>query len=759
MFGSFSEDARKILINAKSEMCNLCHPYVGSEHLLLSILKSNNVISDKLKSYNLTYDVFKDELIKIVGVGSKKSEWFLYTPLLKRVLENAIVHARDENRKEVFIEHLFLGLLEEGDGIAIRIMVNLGIDIDLLYDEFSYNIKSFKNSKLLLDEFGVDLTLKALNNEIDPVIGRDNEIERILEILSRRTKNNPILLGDAGVGKTAIVEELARLISIGKVPRNLANKRLISVDMASLIAGTKYRGEFEDRISKVLKEIENDKNIILFIDEIHTLVGAGGAEGAIDASNIFKPALARGKIRLIGATTCDEYKKYIEKDSALDRRFQRVDVVEPDKESTINILLGLKHIYEDFHLVNISDEILKKIVYFSNKYIYDRREPDKSIDLLDEVCAHTSLKETVENIKYKELYKSYQDIKVKKEKSILDNDFKLAKALKRRENKLIDSLNTLELMINNNIRKDVSINDLAYVLNKKTNIPVYEILNDFTNLENNYKEIIGQDKAIEKLISLKKKIKLGYKNSHSLLFVGPSGVGKTKLATLFGKDLVNDNIIKLDMSEYTDPASINKILGAPPGYVGYEDNKNILEEIKNKPNSLLIVDEVEKAHPSIINLFLQILEDKKIKDNKGRIIRFDNVVVIFTSNIGFDNDSIGFNSKTSNDIKTQLKSYFSIPFINRIDEIILFDNLNKFDIMKLVDIKLESLKAKYDGKIIVRFSDSIKEEILELTDYEKFGARQIDKVIDCEVENLIIDSLLNKENEIMIDTILKRVTL
>ena len=430
MFNSFDEDARKILINAKVEMKNLKHPYVGSEHLLLSILKNKNEISKRLKEYDLTYQRLKDEIIDIVGMGSNTSDCFLYTPLLKRIMETAMLDSKENNNGIVTIAHLFSALLEEGEGIAIRIMLGMDIDLDLLYKEFTYKItKKTKSKKLLIDEIGIDLTKKAIEEGVDPVIGRDKEIKTILEILCRRKKNNPILIGEAGVGKTAIVEELARLIAIGEVPHALKNKRIISLDMSSTVAGTKYRGEFEERINKILKEIEENDDIILFIDEVHTLVGAGGAEGAIDASNIFKPALARNKLRCIGATTTSEYKKFIEEDKALERRFQKVDINIPDKDTVINILKNLKETYEEYHHVKISGEMINLIVDLSDKYIYNRNQPDASIDILDEVCAHVNLKENKEIKKYNKLNKELQDIIKLKKKAILDNEFDKAKPL------------------------------------------------------------------------------------------------------------------------------------------------------------------------------------------------------------------------------------------------------------------------------------------------------------------------------------------
>ncbi|MBQ9011242.1 MAG: ATP-dependent Clp protease ATP-binding subunit, partial [Bacilli bacterium] len=404
MFSNFEEEARKVLVIAKEEMQTMNHPYVSSEHLLLGILKTQNEITEKLQEYKLDYKNFKKEILKIIGKGSKKSDYFLYTPLLKRIIENACLDAKDNNDGIVTINHLFSGMLEEGEGVAIRILIGMGIDIDRLYDEFTIRLIVKKASqKLLLEELGTDLNQKAIEGKLDPVTGRDKEITRILEILSRRTKNNPLLIGKAGVGKTAIIEELANMIVKGNVPMNLKNKRIISLDMASSVAGTKYRGEFEERMHKILKEIEENDDIILFIDEIHTLVGAGGAEGAIDASNIFKPALARGTLRCIGATTTEEYKKFIEKDTALERRFQKIIIEPPNQKDTKDILMNLKPIYEGYHKVTIAEEIIDLIIDLSEKYIYNRNQPDKSIDILDEVCAKASLKET-KNVKtYKKL--------------------------------------------------------------------------------------------------------------------------------------------------------------------------------------------------------------------------------------------------------------------------------------------------------------------------------------------------------------------
>lgn len=759
MFNSFEEEARKVLIVAKSEMINLNHPYVSSEHLLLAILKGDNEIAQRLKEYELDYKTFKSEIIKTIGKGTKSSEFFLYTPLLKRIIENASLDAKENNNGTVTINHLFSSLLEEGEGVAIRILIGMNIDIDDLYNEFTYKLTNKKgNKKLLLEELGVDLNKKALNGNLDPVTGREPEIKRVLEILSRRTKNNPLLIGEAGVGKTAIVEELARMIINGDVPIALKNKRIIGLDMGACVAGTKYRGEFEERMQKILKEIEENDDLILFIDEVHTLVGAGGAEGAIDASNIFKPALARGKLRCIGATTTDEYKKYIAKDTALERRFQKVTIEAPTKDQTKDILINLKDIYQSYHNVTIEEGIIDLIIELSEKYIYNRNQPDKSIDILDEVCAKASLKESKNMSKYKEYNKKLKDIITKKKEAIINNDFIKASEYKNEEFKLMNEINNLELTLYKKKPKKVTKIDVANVVNSKTGIPIYELLNEKKTIikqtEKIIKEkLIGQDEAVKKVSNIAKKIKLGLNDKcYSCLFCGPSGVGKTELAKVFGENLVGKkNVIRLDMSEYKEGHSISKIVGAPPGYIGYDDNTNILEQIKNKPYSVLILDEIEKAHNDIINLFLQVLDEGKIKDSKSNIVRFDNVVIIMTSNVGFHDINVGFNS--DNKVKTKLNDKFSIPFMNRVDSVIAFNNLNEDDITKIINIKLKDLKEKYKNKIDIKIEQSVINKLIKETNYEEYGARKVSKIIKDELETLIIEALIDNKTEIDIKEI------
>lgn len=767
MFGNFSEEAQNILVKAKLEMLELKHPYIGTEHLVLSMLSHSKKIKEKLSSYHLDYEIFKKEIIKVLGIGEENNSLFLYTPLLKKVINSAILDSKDNNDGVVTTEHLFSSLLEEGEGVAIRIFLSMGIDINAMYVEFATSlvkkVKPKKNRKLLIEELGINLNEKAKNNLTDPVIDRDKEIERVLEILCRRTKNNPILIGNAGVGKTAIVEELAKRIVKNEVPDYLKNKKIISLDMATTVAGTKYRGEFEERMKKILNEIETNDDIILFIDEIHTLVGAGGAEGAIDASNILKPALARGHLRCIGATTVEEYKKFIEKDKALERRFQKVNIEEPSYEKTLEILTKLKPIYEKFHKVILQPELLEDIVKLSAKYIYDRSEPDKSIDIMDEVCSRVSIKETKIDKEITSLELEIDKLDKLKNSYIIENNIDKAYTYRKKEIVLQEKLNNLMLNINRN-NKIVTIKDVANVIHTKTQIPVYEILKDdakvVKNIEKQLRDsIVGQDEAIKNLIDITKRIKFGYKSDNkciSFLFVGPSGTGKTALSKIYANLLVGGkNLIRLDMSEYADVTSVNKIVGSAPGYVGYDDNKNILDEIKNKPYSVILLDEIEKAHPQVINLFYQILDDGLIKDSKGNTIKFNNNIIIMTSNIGYEKNNVGFNNKVESTVLNELKNELSLPFVNRIDNIILFNHLTEENIRNIIKNKINVLKKKY-ANVTIKISKNAVNEIVELSNYYDFGARKVDKIIKSKLENVIIDSILDNKSTVFITSLKKK---
>ena len=749
MFGKFSEEAQRVLVDAQKEMSELKHPYIGSEHLLLAILKNNQDLVNKFKKYKITYKSFKEELINLVGIGDNTPDLLLYSTTLKTILENVIIESR-ETGDEISVNELLLSLLNEGEGKAIRILLSLGVDINKLYSDISEKrkIKQKKSKKLIVEELGVDLTKRAKNNELDPVIGRDIELNRVIEILSRRTKNNPLLIGEAGVGKTAIAEELARRIVSGNVPMPLKNKRIISVDMACTVAGTKYRGEFEERIKKMVKELEDNDDVIIFIDEIHTLVGAGGAEGAIDASNILKPALARGKLKLIGATTISEYKKFIEKDNALDRRFQKVFVEEPDKSNLKNILMNLKSIYEAYHGVKIEEKLIDKIIELSDRYIYDRCEPDKSIDILDEVCTKVSLKEAKEEKEIIKLSDCLTKIQTEKNNAIINQNYDKAYSLKEDEEELQSKINKLKLdyMRKEKVKK-VKLKDIVEVVSSKTKIPINEISKDYitsiNEIEKTLKEnIIGQDEAINKLIDISKKIKLGIKDknkSYSVLFCGSTGTGKTYLSKLFAENLVGkNNVIKLDMSEYSESISINKIIGSPAGYVGYDDNKNILEEIRNKPYSVLILDEIEKAHKSVLNFFLNILDEGNCKDSSGKTVRFDNVLIIMTSNAYVSKSLMGFNKNTTNN---SLEDFFSKEFINRIDEIVPFNKFTEEDINKIIIKEANKCYKKYNSENIISL-DMIN-RIIKESNYEEYGVRKLCKAVRKEIENQIVCNIFS----------------
>ena len=584
---------------------------------------------------------------------------------------------------------------------------------------------------------------------MDPVVGREKELNRVVEILCRRTKNNPILIGEAGVGKTAIIEALSQKIADGEVPLNLQNKRIISLDMATLVSGTKYRGEFEERMQKILREVEQEENIILFIDEIHTLVGAGGAEGAIDASNILKPALARGTVHCIGATTIKEYKKFIEEDKALDRRFQKIIIEEPSLDTTVLILNKLKPIYEHYHQVKIPDDMISEIVHLSDKYIYYRHNPDKAIDVLDEVSSSISIRETNEVKKLNQLKKERNEVRRDKNAYILDNNLKEAYLSLKRESALTSEINEFELRNKKNY-KVVTLEDVAKVIHEKTEIPVYEILKEkastIEKLEKELKNhVIGQNEAIQELIQATKKMKFGYANNRvkSYLFVGPTGVGKTNLATSYAKFLSGEkNLIRLDMSEYADATSINKIIGSAPGYVGYDDNNTVLTKIKEKPTAVILLDEIDKASSSVLNLLYQILDVGELTDAKNNTVNFRNNIIIMTSNLGFEENKVGFSQDKRSCLESSLKQKLPLPLLNRIDSVIPFNSLTEKDVVCIVKKQLKKLEGKY---LDLRLSANLISEIVRESNYQQYGARKISKIIESKVESQIIDRVMNKE--------------
>ncbi len=758
MFSKFDEKAKKVLVNMQKEMVNLKHPYIGSEHLFLSLLKyGNEDYIKKLKDVGVTYEIFKAELIKIVGMGKSSNDFYLYTPLLRNILESASMVSNDKGKSCVDTSDLFLALFEEGEGVAIRILLGMNVDIDSLYDDF-YISKKSKKEKLIVDSFGIDLNKKSRQGEIDPVIARDKEISRLLEILSRRSKNNPLLLGDAGVGKTAIVEELARRLELRDVPSNLIGKRIVSVSMASLVAGTKYRGEFEERIEKIVSELEENDDVILFIDEIHTLVGAGGAEGAIDASNILKPALSRGKVRIIGATTTSEYKEFIESDKALSRRFQTVVVKEPSIEDTILILKKLRPIYENYHMVKISDDVIENIVSLSSKYIYDRKLPDKAIDVMDEVCSKTSVS-VYNNDNVSDINIKLSEVKNLKNKSIMNNKFDEAFLYKKTEMILEDKKNRLELKKTRRNYKTIKVGDVLKIVEELSKIPIYNnsdsFFDKFKSKVSNL--VFGQDDAINIVCdTFRKNRYYSYKSKPiSFLFLGPTGVGKTLLAKEYGKYFYGDNIIKIDMSEYREGHSISKMIGSPPGYVGYKNSKNVFEQVKDNPYSLIILDEIEKASSEVINLFLQILDEGVATNSKGEKINFANTTIIMTSNLGCSKNSIGFNNRTNYE---DINKFFGMEFVNRIERVIRFNRIDADVCRKLVANKLNYLRKVYKSKgILCSFSKKLISEIIDLCEFDKYGARKIDDIISYNVEELITNKSMMGNDKVRIDSIVTKV--
>ena len=762
MFSRFSEEAQKALILAKKEMNNLRHPYVGSEHLFLSILSMKDLeITKVLASYNITYEVFKSELIRIVGVGKNANQWFLYTPLLKRVIETAILNSKEKGEVEVSVNELLLAILEEGEGVAIRLLIGLNIDVDEIYNSISKDSKVSNKAihkKLLVEDFAVNLNKKVVGNEVDPVIGRDDEIKSLIEILCRRGKNNPLLIGEAGVGKTAIVEELARRIVEGNVPKPLKGKTILSLPMANLVAGTKYRGEFEERVSKILKELEENDDIIVFIDEVHTIVGAGGAEGAIDASNIIKPALARGKIQLIGANTTYEYHNFIEKDKALNRRFQIIMIEEPTKDKTKEILKKLKPLYEAYHFVSISDDIIDLIVELSSTYIYEYYQPDKSIDILDEVCTKASLLESKNDTELLKINTKLQEVISNKKKAIIKQDFDLASTYKEKEKELLTKKNELELnLMTKRKPKKITKEMVADVIYLKTKIPVYEINKSsrkiINDLDKNLKKaVLGQDEIITDLCNRVKKVRLGFQEKphiESFLFCGRTGVGKTLLVKEFAKLLYGEsNFIRLDMSEYKEAHTVSKIIGSPPGYVGFDNHLTVLDTIRMHPHSVVLLDEIEKASSEVMKLFLQVLDEGVLTDSRGRKVRFDNVFLFMTTNLGYSNDSIGFTESKNN---VDIEEFLGVEFVNRIGKIYYFNDISSDVIHKIVEKRLNVLIEGFKKKDLkIKISPTIVDKVIEESNYEKFGARRVDKVIDEVVTPIIVDAWYNGKKEITV---------
>ena len=795
MYYKFTSRAQKALEMADEIAVELGHNYVGTEHILYGLAKEGSGVASKvLEEQNITADDILVKIEELIGREENQGQGTLgFTPRTKRVIENSFREAKRLGSDYIGTEHLLIGLLREGDSVAVRILLDLDLNIEKLYTEIikvlneydssNTNEKSSKekthtsfNSTPTLNQFGNDLTKQAEEGRLDPVIGRKSETERVVQILSRRTKNNPCLIGEPGVGKTAVVEGLAEKIISGNVPEILKNKRVVSIDISSMVAGAKYRGDFEERIKKSLNEAKKAGDVILFIDEIHTIVGAGSAEGAIDAANILKPLLARGEIQVIGATTLNEYRKYIEKDSALERRFQPIMVSEPSSEDTIQILKGIRDKYEAHHNVKISDEAIKQAVELSIRYINDRFLPDKAIDVIDEASSRARLASYTEPEKLKKLEEELQVLAKEKEEAIAVQDFEKAAVLRdkeRTEKEKIDK--EREKWKEKSSKKVINITeeDIANVISNWTGIPATKISQTenekLKKLEETlHKRVIGQEEAVTAVSKAIRRGRVGLKDPKrpigSFLFLGPTGVGKTELSkalaeAMFGNE---DSMIRVDMSEFMEGHSVSKLIGSPPGYVGYDEGGGLTEKIRRKPYSVLLFDEIEKAHPDVMNILLQILEDGRLTDASGRTVDFKNSVIIMTSNVGArliaENKTLGFgvpdNNKekeelnkyeeTKKQVMAELKKTFRPEFINRIDEIIVFHKLTKTEIDQIIDLMLKETKKRLEAQgIEISLDKSVKELIAKKGTDEAYGARPLRRAIQSYLEDKLAEAILD----------------
>lgn len=785
MFNHFTQRAQKVLQLAQEEAIRMKHDAIGTEHILLGLIREGGGIAAKaLEAIEVTPEVIEEGIEKLVGVGTKDVGPVVhYTPRAKKVIELSVDESRKLGHTYIGTEHILLALIREGEGVAARVLNNAGVSLNKarqqvlqLLGNHDANASNGAGSNAAptantptLDSLARDLTQIAREGSLDPVIGRSKEITRVIEVLSRRTKNNPVLIGEPGVGKTAIAEGLAQQIVNNEVPEILRDKRVMTLDMGTVVAGTKYRGEFEDRLKKVMDEIRQAGNVILFIDELHTLIGAGGAEGAIDASNILKPSLARGELQCIGATTLDEYRKYIEKDAALERRFQPIQVDEPTPEEAVQIIRGLRDRYEAHHRVKITDEAVEAAVQLSNRYISDRFLPDKAIDLMDEAGSKVRLRSYTTPPNLKELEQKLEAVKAEKNAAVQSQEFEKAANLRDSEQKIKEELETTKKEWKEKqgrSESEVTVNDIAEVVAMWTGIPVAKIAQEesekLLNLEEElHKRVVGQGEAVEAISRAIRRARAGLKDPKrpigSFIFLGPTGVGKTELAralaeVMFGDE---DSMIRIDMSEYMEKHSTSRLVGSPPGYVGYDEGGQLTEKVRRKPYSVVLLDEIEKAHPDVFNILLQVLDDGRLTDSKGRVVDFRNTVVIMTSNIGAEalkyRKSVGFGaqeaSKTEANAKDvmleELKKAFRPEFLNRIDETIVFHSLKKEELAEIVGKMSEQLtKRLSEQNIELELTEAALAKIAEEGYDPEYGARPIRRALQKHVEDRLSEEIL-----------------
>jgi ATP-dependent Clp protease ATP-binding subunit ClpC len=792
LFERFTERARQVVVLAQEEARTLKHNYIGTEHILLGLLREEEGLAARvLESLDITTERVRSQVVRIVGSGEEVTSGQIpFTPRAKKVLELALREALSLGHNYIGTEHILLGLVRENEGVAARILLDFDADSDKIRNEVIRMLsgpggrrqgaaagaggqgEGGKKSSKLLDQFGRNLTKLAEEGKLDPVIGRETEIERIMQILSRRTKNNPVLLGEPGVGKTAVVEGLAARINKGEVPELLKNKQIYTLDLAALVAGSKYRGEFEERLKKVMKEITQRGDIILFIDELHNLVGAGAAEGAIDAASILKPALARGELQTIGATTLDEYRKYLERDSALERRFAQIKVDQPSVEDTVRILEGLRERYEQHHRVNITDDALAAAAELADRYISDRFLPDKAIDLIDEAASRMRIKSMSAPPVYRDLEEEVETTRRDKEAAIEAQEFEKAASLRDSERQLTTRKRELEdewAEGDSSDRPDVGEEEIADIVSMWTGIPVFKLTEAETKKlirmeEELHKRVIGQEVAITAVSKAIRRSRAGIKDpkrpAGSFIFLGPSGVGKTELARTLAEFLFGDEeaMVRIDMSEYMEKHAVSRLVGSPPGYIGYDEGGQLTEAVRRKPYAVLLLDEIEKAHPDVFNILLQILEDGRLTDAQGRTVDFRNAIVIMTSNIGASeiakNTSIGFTvadetgmsyGDMKNRIMSDLKKVFRPEFLNRIDEVIVFHKLAKDEVKRIVDLMVSRVAVQVaEHELQLELTNDAKDLLVEKGWDPSMGARPLRRAIQRYIEDPLADEVLRQ---------------